>query len=80
MEERKYTVYIHTCNKNGKKYVGVTSQSVNRRWGKNGAGYKLCTYFGSAINKYGWDNFNHEIVLCNLTKGEAEMFEIEMIK
>ena len=80
MKERKYTVYIHTCNENGKKYVGVTCQRINRRWGKNGAGYKLCTYFGSAINKYGWDNFNHEIVLCNLTKDEAEMFEIEIIK
>ena len=77
--ERVYTVYIHTCLANNKKYVGITGQEPKKRW-KNGNGYYKSLFFYNAIKKYGWDNFNHEIVLCNLTKLEAEMFEIEMIK
>lgn len=80
MEERIYTVYMHTCNANGKRYIGITMQKVNRRWGIGGNGYKNSSYFHSAIKKYGWDNFKHEIILLNLTKAEAEMFEIGMIK
>lgn len=73
----KYTVYKHTspC---GKTYIGVTGQSVTRRW-NNGSGYKKCPLFYNAIKKYGWDNFNHEILFEGLTKEEAEQKEIELI-
>lgn len=79
MKERVYTVYMHTCLENSKKYIGITKTSVKRRW-RNGWGYEKQTRFFNAIKKYGWDNFNHEIILCNLTKNEAEMFEVELIK
>lgn len=77
--ERVYTVYVHTAP-NNKKYIGITRRVVEKRWGNGGIGYKKQPYFYKAINKYGWDNIIHEIILCNLTKQEAEMFEIELIK
>lgn len=56
-----YSVYIHTNKVNGKKYVGVTTMKPETRWG-NGRKYKNNTHFTSAIDKYGWDFFDHYIV------------------
>lgn len=56
-----YSVYIHTNKINGKRYIGVTRHRPERRW-NSGKGYKAHPYFYSAIQKYGWDNFDHFIV------------------
>lgn len=72
-----YTVYKHTNRANGKVYIGITRQAVERRWQK-GAGY-AGTLFGSAIQKYGWDAFEHEVLCTGLTKEAACMMEIELI-
>ena len=75
-----YIVYMHTCP-NGKKYIGITSQSPERRWQKGkGYAYGSNPYFYNAIEKYGWDNIEHTILFRNLTKEEAEQKEIELIK
>lgn len=56
-----YTIYKHTAP-NDKSYVGVTRQKdLNRRW-QNGKGYIGCPLFNNAIQKYGWENFTHEIL------------------
>ena len=75
-----FTVYIHENKSNGKKYVGITGRPVEVRWGKEGRGYHKSRYFFNAINKYGWDNFNHKIVAVNLTSEEAKQMEIRLIK
>ena len=56
-----YFVYVHTNKINGKRYVGATTQKPQRRWGSTGNNYKRHPYFYSAIQKYGWDNFEHYI-------------------
>ena len=73
-----YTVYMHICP-NDKKYIGITSQKIERRWGTNGNGYKSQIFY-RAITKYGWKNFKHKILYINLTKEEAEKIEIKLIK
>ena len=81
MAERTYTVYCHTNKVNGKKYIGITAQAVNKRWRANGNGY-LGSHqraFASAIKKYGWDNFTHELLVDNLSQEEALKKETELI-
>lgn len=73
MDNRNYTVYRHT-SPSGKMYVGITGQSVETRWGE-GRGYKHNEYFTRAIQKYGWNNIQHEILLEGLTKEEAGLAE-----
>ena len=73
-----YKIYVHTAP-NGKKYVGQTCQRVERRW-RNGTGYKNNPYFYRAIQKYGWDNFTHEVIEQYQTLGEANIREFELIE
>lgn len=77
-KEKEYCVYKHTAP-NGKVYIGQTCQKPEQRW-KNGNGYSNNEYFTRAIQKYGWGNFEHEILYNGLTKDEANMLEIELIK
>lgn len=70
---------MHVNKINGKVYVGQTKHKPEDRWKRNGSGYKA-GIFRFAINKYGWDNFEHIIVKTNLTKKEADDLEIALIK
>jgi hypothetical protein len=57
--ERPFYIYCHTAP-NGKRYIGQTcAECPERRWGK---GYKGCTHLEHAIEKYGWDNFEHSVL------------------
>ena len=77
-----WLVYKHT-SPSSKCYVGITSKTAEQRWGYNGNNYRKNghhAYFVSAIDKYGWDNFNHEIILENVTESEAKYTEKYLIK
>lgn len=57
----KYLIYQHINKINGKIYIGQTKcLNPNDRW-RNGTHYEH-TYFGKAIKKYGWENFDHIIL------------------
>lgn len=74
-----YIVYIHKNMINGKVYIGKTCQTLEKRSGSNGIGYRNCNGFYPAIKKYGWDNFKHIILFSNLTAEEANKLEKKMI-
>lgn len=80
-----YKVYRHTNIENGKVYIGMTGkEDVNDRW-RNGYGYfsydgrNYPSHMQSAIKKYGWDNFESEVVYDGLSYQEATEKEVELI-
>ena len=75
---RNYCVYEHVNKINGKKYIGMTKDPKSR-WRSDGYEYRRCTHFWSAIQKYGWDNFEHTIIRKELTHMEACELEIKLI-
>lgn len=77
-KEKIYTIYLLT-SPSGKKYCGYTSQLITHRW-DNGNGYKKCPAIWHAIEKYGWENFQKEIIFQTTNQDEAFSKEIEIIK
>lgn len=81
-----YYVYSHT-SPSGKVYIGQTN-NLKRRWGYNGEHYKnkkkdgsyIQPSFARAIDKYGWDNFAHNILLEGISKSEADYAEKYLIR
>ena len=78
-ETRKFKIYAHVNKINGKIYIGQTSKSPKQRW-DNGKGYSYNNHFWSAIQKYGWDNFEHVILMEDLSKEMANIIEKELIR
>lgn len=77
-----YTVYMHVHKRNGKKYIGITKQSVNERW-NSGKGYSPYQPFGLVVFEEGWDSFEHVILNKGVTKELAlklEDFYIEYFR
>lgn len=72
-----YSVYKLTAP-NGKVYIGITSRKPEYRW-NNGKGYFQNKHLYSAVLRYGWENFKHEIIASCLTKETACLLEIELI-
>ena len=77
-ENKTFVVYKHTAP-NGKAYIGITSKKPEHRW-NHGRAYYQNKYFSNAIQKYGWDNFNHEILEENLSREKACELEKYFIK
>ena len=73
-----YVVYMHVNKANGKRYIGISKNPI-ARWA-NGKGYYRNKHFSDAINKYGWNNFDHLILYTDLTKKEAGEIEQHLIK
>lgn len=79
-KHRKYFVYRHVAP-NGKMYIGITGKSDPiYRWGTGGICYKKNVHFWRAIQKYGWDNFQHIIVAHGLSVDTACHLEEYLIK
>lgn len=60
-----------------KSYIGQTTQKIERRFRNEGLGYfkkDSQTKFNNAINKYGWNNFTHDILLKIECKTDEELW------
>lgn len=68
-----YSVYCHIFP-NGKRYVGVTKNSLEKRWGC-GANYASCPLVFRAIQKYGWESIQHEVLFESENLSDAEEME-----
>ena len=79
IEDKKHIIYAHINKSNGKIYIGQSCNDVDTRAGSNGTKYTGCTYFWKAIQKYGWDNFEHIVLVDKLTQAEADVIEKELI-
>lgn len=79
MDKKIGYIYVHTNKINGKKYVGKTIQEPSRRF-RNGESYKSCTNFYRAIMKYGWSNFDHEVIFTVLDISQMNNIEEHFIK
>ena len=78
--ENTYIVYKHTAP-NGKHYIGMTKHTLEHRSGPMGKHYrKSSKLFWCAIQKYGWDNFKHIVLIHGLTKEQAATWERKLIK
>lgn len=76
-----YKIYVHINKINQKIYIGQTSQeNPIRRWNTDGSGYKGNRHFWNAIQKYGWDNFEHIILIDDLSLEESNLIEEELIR
>ena len=80
-DNNNWSVYIHRNIINNKAYIGITSMAPKERWGRDGVNYtkQANRVFAKAINKYGWDNFEHIIWADNLSEEEAKRWEVRLI-
>lgn len=80
MNNKKFYVYQHIFP-NGKMYIGITSKIPKNRW-ENGKGYskKNQNVMYNAIQKYGWENVEHNILYSDLSLEQAQEKEKELIQ
>jgi len=61
-----WTIYCHTLVTDGRRYVGITSQTMERRWASHVTKAKYSKngrwHFPNAIRKYGPQAFSHEVL------------------
>lgn len=74
-----HSVYCFTNKINNKKYVGLTA-NVKQRHKQHKSTRNRCPVFSNAIKKYGFENFNFEVLIENLSREEANHFERKFIK
>lgn len=62
----KWTIYCHTHITSGRRYVGLTSQTMMQRWNKHVHKSRSKTrgygHFPNAIRLYGKESFSHEVL------------------
>lgn len=75
-----FTVYLHENTMNGKRYVGYTKLSMEKRWQQHVMASRKCkNIFARAILKYGEIPWHHIVLEVFDTKEEAKEAEIKWI-
>ena len=77
--KRDCYIYLHISPENH-IYIGQSNRiDPNKRW-NNGKNYYHNPHFSNVIKKFGWKNIEHKIICDNLTREEANLIEIQLIK
>lgn len=75
----RYKLYVHVVHEETDRYyVGVTKNTLAQRW-ERGRGYPG-SRFHTAIEKHGWDNIDHVVLIETLSEEDAYEFEKQTIK
>lgn len=64
-----YNVYVH-ITPSQKLYIGI-AKNPESRWKNNGANYGHNNYFSKAIQKYGWNNIQHIVLISGISRDVA---------
>ena len=79
-----FTVYCHTHIESGRRYVGLTSRTMERRWSQHIIQARSSKggrwHFPNAIRKYGPDAFSHKIIRVFDNLDDANLAEKCLIK
>ena len=78
MDAQGYCVYEHVFP-DGKRYIGIT-RDIKKRWTQNGKGYDHVKKMRDAIDKFGWENIQHNIIAKGMQRAEAQKLERYLIK
>lgn len=75
-------IYKHTCISNGKSYIGLTVKTMEARWVEHcsDANRNKKRKFFAALNKYGKENWLHEVLFESDNEAEILDKEIEFIE
>jgi group I intron endonuclease len=83
MTASRFTIYCHTNRVNGKRYVGQTVYSMEKRWSEHVSrtknGLRGCTVFQRAIAKHGADTFDHEVLETVDSQTACDLAELKWI-
>jgi group I intron endonuclease len=79
----RFTIYCHTNRVNGKRYVGQTVYSMEKRWAdhvSNAKSGKRTHVLARAIRKHGVNAFDHEVLEVVSTQEAADAAESKWIE
>lgn len=79
MPGKNYSVYVHSDPETGRRYVGITRQSPEKRW-QRGLGYVKNKEFYGLVKSRGWDALDHAVIKSGLTHADACKLEEDLIK
>jgi hypothetical protein len=78
-----WTLYCHTHIASGRRYIGVTKNTMLHRWNRHvySASHSRSgkSHFANAIRKYGKDSFSHEVLCQSWSLDGANATEEELI-
>lgn len=79
--EKSFKVYVAICERNHKKYVGITTQSLAKRIAQHKSHTsKMDTKLGRAIRKYGFDSFSFLVVAEAFNREDLYALEKQIIE
>jgi hypothetical protein len=86
MSTQRFIIYCHTHVASGRKYVGLTQETMERRWTNHLSAARTrqdrggCRYFNNAIRAHGAGSFTHEVLEeYEGTRAEADVLETRWI-